>query len=139
MDTTVSLTKLLPIILACISLLEGTAPADIPNAPTTTPVTGQAIDQWQWHPLWSRQADAIKSATDDQVRHDGRASIRIEHTGKDDWSLAPDTYGDRQRARMAVQEGDLLEVIAWIKLQGKGDTAVSVTTYDTAGKVGSCG
>ena len=93
------------------------------------------IDQWQWRPLWARQAEAIKSVEDDQVRHDGRASIRIEHIGKEDWSLNPETYGDKQPARLAVKEGDLLEVTAWVKLQGKGDAAVSVVTYDAAGKV----
>jgi hypothetical protein len=136
MDTNTHLTKLSAIILAGLTLLAAMA-GPMPlfgKAPTSNPAAGQVIEQWQWRPLWARQAEAIKSATDDQVRHDGRASIRIEHTGQQDWSLAPDTCGDRQPARMAVKEGDLLEVAAWIKLQGKGNAAVSVTTYDAAGK-----
>jgi len=136
MDTTVSLARLLIITLAGLAMLAGVAVAGAPDVSTSVPATGQVIDRWQWQPLWARQADAIKSAADDQVRHNDQASIRIEHAGKEDWSLSPETYGDKQSARLAVKEGDLLEVTAWVRLQGKGDAAVSVVTYDAAGKVG---
>ena len=135
MNTTFGSMKLLAAAVAGLAMWVGMAIAGASDAPTGAPSAGQVIDHWHWWPLWARQADAIKSATDDHVRHDGRASIRIEHTGREDWSLGPETYGGNQPARLAVKEGDLLEVAAWVKLQGKGDAAVSVVTYDAAGKV----
>ncbi len=127
--------KRLAIAVAGLALLVGTATGGSPDASSSAPASGQVIDRWHWLPLWARQADAVKSAIDDKVRHDGGPSLRIEHTGREDWSLSPDTCGDNQPARLAVKEDDLLEVRAWVKLQGKGDAAVSVVTYDAAGKV----
>jgi hypothetical protein len=119
-------------VMILLSLPAQAAPQTQPAGATAA---RQVIDQWQWLPPWSRQAGAVKAVADDQVRHDGRASTRIEHTGVNDWSLTPLTYGDKQPSRLTVKEGDLLEVTAWVKLQGKGDAAVSVDTYDANDKI----
>src|SRR5512133_3059656 len=94
--------RLLAAALAGLAVMAEMAIAGPPAASTSAPAVGQVIDRWQWAPPWARQAGAAKSATDEQVRHDGRASIRIEYGGPDDWSLNPQTYGDGQRARLSV-------------------------------------
>jgi hypothetical protein len=39
--------------------------------------------------LWARDKAAATVVRDDQARHDGRATIRVDHTGAKDWSLEP--------------------------------------------------
>jgi hypothetical protein len=119
-------------------------PAGTPAGPLAGPLTSQpagslaprqVIDQWQWWPIWAREPNAAQYATDKDVLHEGRPSVRVVHAGKDDWALNPRSYGDNQPAHMAVKEGDLLEVSAWVKLQGKGDAAISVDIYDANEKI----
>ena len=78
--------------------------------------------------VWARDANSIQAAVDKQVRHDQKPSVRIEHRGKQDWSL-------ESKARVDVQEGDLLELAAWVKVQGQGEAGISVVTYGKDGKV----
>ena len=41
-----------------------------------------------WNPLWTRQTAAGSASLDRTISHDGGASVRIEHRGGGDWSLA---------------------------------------------------
>jgi hypothetical protein len=110
--------------------------AEAASPPSAPLAAQQVVRQWQWQPLiWTRQPGAAKVAPDDNVPHDGRPSTRIEHTGANDWSLQPVSYGSGQPARFDVTEGDLLEVSAWIKSAGRGDAAVSVVTYNGRNEV----
>jgi hypothetical protein len=82
----------------------------------------------QWFPFWSREQGAGQATVDKAVAHDGRPTIRIEHRGKEDWSLSP-------KARIAVEAGDLFELSAWLKIEGDGRAEVSAVTYAADGKV----
>ncbi len=52
---------------------------------------------------------------------------RVEHKGRNDWSLTPDT-------QIPVKPGDLFELTADLKVQGEGDAGVCFVTYDAANK-----
>ena len=82
----------------------------------------------QWHPLWVRQADKGRVTVDKAVRRGGEPTIRVEHAGQQDWSLT-------SQSRLKVIEGDIIELSAWLKVQGAGRSEISVVTYDGKGKV----
>ena len=117
---------LLFLLLACSGAAWAQPAAESPK--------GAAITDWEWGALWTRDAGAGKSGADPNVLHEGRPTLRVEHTGAKDWSL-PAVIGAGHRSALDVQEGDLLELVAWIKLQGEGTAAISFVTYDAAGKV----
>ncbi|MGE5612248.1 MAG: glycoside hydrolase [Bacillota bacterium] len=71
--------------------------------------------------FWCRDKDAGSSV----ARQAG--VIRVEHKGRNDWSLAPDV-------QIPVKPGDLLELTADLKVQGQGDASVCFVTYDAANK-----
>ena len=80
-----------------------------------------------WVAFWSRDAGAGQAVVDKAVVHDGRPAIRIEHRGKEDWSLS-------QKARVPVEAGDIWELTAWLKVEGPGEAVVSAVTYGSGGK-----
>ena len=88
-----------------------------------TPVRAENLDvsEWNWRPLWTRAAQAGTATLDEQIRHDGRAAMRVEHRGEKDWNREP----GRQ---FEVQPGDLFELSAWIKITGPGSATLSVVT-----------
>lgn len=65
-----------------------------------------------WHAFWSRD-NAGKAELDHASPHGGKQSIRIEHSGKNDWSLA-------QQKWLAVEPGQIYELSGWIRGQGEG-------------------
>jgi hypothetical protein len=75
-----------------------------------------------WAKAWSR-VPGVKAAIDEQVRHGGRAAIRIEQSSPHDWSVA-------QARRLEVKPGEIYELSGWLRTQGDGDAAWSVTLYD---------
>jgi len=81
-----------------------------------------------WLPLWTRERGAGSSSLDTKVQREGNPSIRVEHRGARDWSLSA-------RERIPVREGDLLEIRAWVKVQGPGQGTIGVVTHDRSGKV----
>jgi hypothetical protein len=97
-----------------------------------TPDTANAepMTQWEWGNLWSRDAGTGKNTTDVEVKHQGRPTIRVEHTGARDWNLPA-----KNAAAIAVGPGDILELSAWVKVQGEGNASVGFVTYSDAGKV----
>jgi hypothetical protein len=74
-----------------------------------------------WARAWSRMP-SVKAALDEQICREGKA-IRIEHTGAQDWSFA-------QEKRLAVKPGEIYELSGWLRTQGEGSAALSVTLYD---------
>ena len=121
------------VIVGLVVVCSGAAAKAVAGA-TSQPASQQVIDQWQWRPIWARQAGAATTAADEDVRHADHASIRVEHTGTGDWSLQPQSSGTNQPGKFPVKEGDLLEVSAFVKVQGQGDAAVSVVTFDKQDK-----
>lgn len=81
-----------------------------------------------WGGLWTREPGAGEVVLDSNVRHSGDRSARVEHTGQRDWSFDPDV-------RVSVQPGDIFELSAWVKIEGKGRTTICVVTYDAKGEV----
>jgi len=75
-----------------------------------------------WAKIWSREP-GVKAAIDEQSRHGGRAAVRIEHSNPHDWSLA-------HAKRLDVKPGEIYELSGWLRTQGEGDVALSVTLYD---------
>ena len=71
-----------------------------------------------WSEPWSRAA-GIKAAVDAEVRHGGKQAVRIEHAGKDDWSL-------HQQKQLPVEPGQIYELGGWVRVKGEGDAELSV-------------
>jgi hypothetical protein len=75
-----------------------------------------------WNKAWSR-VPGVKAALDRQVRHGGSAAVRIEHSNPHDWSLS-------QGKSLDVKPGEIYQLSGWLRTQGEGDVALSVTLYD---------
>jgi hypothetical protein len=54
-----------------------------------------------WHEIWSR-TPSVRAVADTEQAHGGRQSVRIEHTGSQDWSFP-------QAARLDVKPGEVYE------------------------------
>jgi hypothetical protein len=82
-----------------------------------------------WSGFWSRDEGAGSAVLDETVRHDGERSLKVVHTGTQDWSVS-------QVERAEVQPGDILRLIGWAKCEGGAeDVALSVIPYDQDGGV----
>ena len=79
-----------------------------------------------WRPFWSRESGAGKASLDRQETHSGTNSLHIEHTGKGDWSIEPET-------RIPAQPGDIFELAAAVKLSGTGSGTLCVSLWDKSG------
>ncbi len=99
------------------SVLAGTASQPAPADPMSA-----------WRPLWTRQEGTGTAAVDDKTLHNDHPCVRIDHTGQQDWGIV-------RRQGLAVATGDILEISAWIKLEGEGRAAIDMAAYDAAGKV----
>jgi hypothetical protein len=81
-----------------------------------------------WRPLWTRDANVGTLRLDSTTVHGGKNSARIEHRGEKDWSLEP-------ARRVPVQAGDVFELEAWLKFEGRdGSATLCVSTHDAQGK-----
>ncbi len=80
-----------------------------------------------WSPFWAREAGTGTAVPDAETRHAGARSVRITHTGARDWSLA-------HTLDLPVRPGDLLELRAWIRVEGAGDAVLGAVARDAAGK-----
>ncbi|MDR1270421.1 MAG: hypothetical protein LBK82_12940, partial [Planctomycetaceae bacterium] len=78
--------------------------------------------------VWSRQAEAIKRSTDKPNDRNGKETIRIEHTGNEDWALS-------EGNRILVKPGEVFELAANLKSEGIGHVSISVTTRKKNGDV----
>ena len=81
-----------------------------------------------WEPFWSRQAGAGSMALDSQTRHGGHWSLRVTHTGADDWSAA-------QVSRLPVQPDGIYRLSGWVKCEKAGGAELSVVTRNGKGGV----
>jgi len=80
-----------------------------------------------WNSVWAREADAAKAVFDTTEHHNAALSLRIEFTGKKDWSLT-------HSLDLKVETGEIYELSAWVRVQGSGSVTLSVITRDAAGK-----
>jgi len=79
-----------------------------------------------WDPVWAREAGAAKAVLDAAERHGGVRALRIEHTGRQDWSL-------KHSLELKVQPGEIYELSAWVRVRGAGRVTLGVVTRDAAG------
>ncbi|MDR2117489.1 MAG: glycoside hydrolase [Planctomycetaceae bacterium] len=70
---------------------------------------------------WSRQTGTIKQFADKPNDRNGKETIRIEHTGNEDWSLS-------EGNKIPVKPGDVFELAANLKTKGTGSASISVIT-----------
>ncbi|MHC4742331.1 MAG: hypothetical protein ACYS8Z_10485, partial [Planctomycetota bacterium] len=80
-----------------------------------------------WAKLWTRDAGRGEAALDKEIRHSGKHSVRIEHRGPQDWSLASEK-------RLDVRSGDLFTIQGWVRTKGTGSATIGVIAYDADGK-----
>lgn len=80
-----------------------------------------------WSELWTR-TPAGKLVLDKMERHAGAQGVRIEHSGRQDWSLA-------QQRPLEVKPGEIYELSGWVRVQGKGDATLCVTLRTAEDKV----
>lgn len=79
-----------------------------------------------WSRFWSRTGEG-EAQVDSAVRREGRPTLRVEHRGQQDWSLA-------QLKRLDAKPGQVYQWSAWVRLEGPGEANVSVTLYDSRGQ-----
>ncbi len=75
-----------------------------------------------WEPFWARQIGSGTMALDSATPHSGHPSLRVTHTGADDWSAA-------QAARIPVQPGGIYRLSGWARCE---KTVVEPRSYSAA-------
>ncbi len=80
-----------------------------------------------WSELWTRTPGG-KTLLDSGLRHGGRHSLRIEHTGSRDWSF-------HRKSELQVAPGQIYQLSGWVRVQGEGSTTLSVTLRDARDEV----
>lgn len=81
-----------------------------------------------WNPLWTRDANAGTVAVDNAVSGAKAPVIRVEHKGRNDWSL-------NRTERLEVEPGDYFEMKVRVKVQGEGNAVLCAMAYNRNGKV----
>jgi hypothetical protein len=79
-----------------------------------------------WDAIWAREVGAARAVLDSAERHGGAQALRIEHTGRGDWSLA-------HSLSLKVTPGEIYELAAWVRVQGIGRATLGVVSRDAAG------
>ena len=111
----------------CCGIVVGEPPATQPAAAANLLENGDFEKGSEgWSAVWAREAGAAKAVIDTTERHGGAQGMRIEHTGQKDWSLA-------HSLTLNVQPGEILELSAWVCVQGPGSATLGVVTRDPAG------
>jgi len=72
-----------------------------------------------WNELWTRTPSG-SAAIDTRLFHGGQQSVRIEHSGRQDWSF-------HQEKVLSVEPGQIYELGGWVRVEGEGTTTLSVT------------
>jgi hypothetical protein len=80
-----------------------------------------------WRDFWSRTPGG-KAFLDPDNPHGGRNSLRVEHTGSEDWSV-------QQQKRIDVAPRQIYELEGWLRVKGEGTTSLSVILYGEKDKV----
>lgn len=77
-----------------------------------------------WSPLWTRTPSG-QAELDEEWFHGGSRSVRVRHTGSEDWSFT-------QSKRLPVEPGEVYELSGWVRLEGEGSTTLCVTLRSEA-------
>ena len=76
-----------------------------------------------WSALWAREPGKASCSLDQTVFHGGRQSLKVEHSGQEDWSLGAGPS-------LAVKPGDLFRLEGWARFAGGGSASVGVVAFD---------
>lgn len=93
-----------------------------------------------WSAFWSRLPDSGSMVLDEQIKHGGRRSLKVTHTGAQDWSVS-------SGRPLPVVAGDIYTIGAWLKCDTVTGAEISVVTRRAdgetiewmAGQVGTSG
>ena len=110
-------------LVLCVGPYAAAAP---PNVLTNGDFAAGTLNGWA--PFWSRQAGAGAMALDEQTRHGGQPSLKVTHTGVDNWSAA-------QAASLLVQVGGIYRLSGWVKCERTESAELSVVLRDAKGAV----
>ena len=75
-----------------------------------------------WKPLFTREPQTGQAESDRDQFHAGSGAAKITHPGQADWSF-------ETNARLPVVPGDLIELNAWVKIDGPGDVTLAASTW----------
>lgn len=81
-----------------------------------------------WETLWTREPDVGRASIDNNIFKSGKCCARIEHIGKKDWSF-------NSSVKISVESGDLFELEAWVKIEGRGEASPGIVAYGENNKV----
>lgn len=81
-----------------------------------------------WSSLWTRDPNAGTMSLDSANFHEGARSLKVVHTGQQDWSA-------EQRARLDVRPGDVVRISAWVKCESTESAEISVVLRDSHDEV----
>ncbi|MFN3685130.1 MAG: hypothetical protein ACK41F_14540, partial [Fimbriimonadaceae bacterium] len=81
-----------------------------------------------WGSVWSRDPSVISAVNDRTVTRAGRPTVRVDHTGRQDWSLS-------QLGEIRVRRGDIVEASVWIRVEGEGEAQLGFVSRGPDGAV----
>ena len=114
------------IVLNTICVAAQTAPPNLlTNGDFEAGVSAASIPNG-WQPFWARQAGTGSMTMDTQIQHGGQASLKVTHTGADDWSAA-------QFSNLPVKPGEIYRLGGWVKCDKAESAELSVVTRDASG------
>ncbi len=118
--------------LFCLMVCCGTVSAETPDrvgVPNENLLVNGDFEKGTegWNAIWSHEAGSAQAVLDRTKRHGGAQSLRIEHTGRKDWSFG-------HSLNLNVHPGEIYELTAWVHVQGAGNATLGVVTRDAAGK-----
>ena len=79
-----------------------------------------------WNDFWSRTPGG-GATLDSKEAHSGGKSVRIQHTGSQDWSF-------QQPDPLSVEPGQIYELSGWVRVKGEGDVSLGVILRDPSGE-----
>jgi Carbohydrate binding domain len=114
-----------PVLVACLAWVT------VADAQTNLVVNPGFEEGMQgWSGMWTRDPDAGKAEVTADRPHEGKACLRIEHTGQQDWSVS-------QTAPVPCKPGDVFRLGGWLRTDhvSGGDVLICVILRDAASEV----
>lgn len=81
-----------------------------------------------WSAFWSRTADSGTATVDSQLARAGASSLKIVHTGAQDWSVAAERS-------VPARSGEIFRVAGWVRLEKSETLQLGVVARGSQGRV----